>query len=380
MRILLVTPEFPPHVLGGLGRYAAEVASALADDGVAVDVLIAPSYLGAAPITPMAGVNVLATGAVTSALQRSPPDIDEALSQARIAVAARYTNTEAYDVAYVQDYASAPIAAALLDLNVAQRVCAACHLPLYAGFTYFERTIDDDTHQVLESLLLRRASWVVAPSSFTRSVLLRTYSLFPKQVQVVPLGVARPIVASPVEPFAAPLVIGVVARFTEQKGLHFLPRLLERLDALGRPARLRVLGAGAGRARFKSIVAESGLSDRIEVLGPCDHDAIWAFLDSIDIIASVSLYETFGLSSLEAMASGKPVVAFHIAAHVELFGEQLSWLLCPVGDIAAMAATVDGIVGTGCVASSLHTALLDRAAKFSWSSHAQRLQDLWRSA
>jgi glycosyltransferase involved in cell wall biosynthesis len=169
----------------------------------------------------------------------------------------------------------------------------------------------------------------------------------------------------------------MVARFTEQKGLHYLSPLLSRLSALDIDARLRLLGTGDGRERFEAMIRNEPDAWRIEVVEPMSASAVWNFYDDIDLFVSTSLYETFGLAPLEAMASGRIPVGFGIAAFHELFGPLSADLLAPVGDVEAMASIVATLVSDATAWSALTKEVRRRATHFCWEGHADTLLRTW---
>ena len=63
------------------------------------------------------------------------------------------------------------------------------------------------------------------------------------------------------------------------------------------------------RRRLRRVAASLDVSDRVEMIGPLDHEHVPELLRSADVVACVPWYEPFGMVALEAMACGVPVVA-----------------------------------------------------------------------
>lgn len=125
-------------------------------------------------------------------------------------------------------------------------------------------------------------------------------------------------------------------------------RPTKRIDLL-----LRVIAATAHRDRtrllilagspfspFESLVAELGLRDNVIVKE--DAAAVEDFLPAADAGLYTSENESFGLSILETLFFGKPVVAFRIGGIPEVVGDAAH--LHPFGDVAAMAASLDSLI------------------------------------
>jgi N-acetyl-alpha-D-glucosaminyl L-malate synthase BshA len=103
--------------------------------------------------------------------------------------------------------------------------------------------------------------------------------------------------------------------------------------------RLLIL-AGAPFRPFESLVAELGLGDHVIVKE--DAAVVEDFLPAADAGLYTSENESFGLSILETLFFGKPVVAFRIGGIPEVVGDAAH--LHPFGDIAAMAGSLDALI------------------------------------
>ncbi len=101
-------------------------------------------------------------------------------------------------------------------------------------------------------------------------------------------------------------------------------------------ARLLMVGDGPDRPAAVALAAELGLTGRVSFLG--SFPSIEDVLAVSDLFLLPSVKESFGLSALEAMASGVPVVASRIGGIPEVVEDGVSGVLCAPGDVEAMAA------------------------------------------
>ena len=108
-------------------------------------------------------------------------------------------------------------------------------------------------------------------------------------------------------------VLGTVGRLHPGKHLDELLRVSAPLLTAGR--HLLVVGEGTERAALTELAAELGVADRVHLVG--EHAAA-PYLAAMDVFASPSPYETFGLAVLEALANGLPVVYRRCPALTEL--------------------------------------------------------------
>jgi N-acetyl-alpha-D-glucosaminyl L-malate synthase BshA len=117
--------------------------------------------------------------------------------------------------------------------------------------------------------------------------------------------------------------------------------LLRVIAAAAHRDRIRLLIlAGSSFAPFRALVNELGLTENVIVKE--DAAVVEDFLPASDAGLYTSENESFGLSILETMFFGKPVVAFRIGGIPEVTGDAAS--LFDFGDVAAMAAALDALV------------------------------------
>ena len=111
------------------------------------------------------------------------------------------------------------------------------------------------------------------------------------------------------------------------------------------PARLCMVGDGPDREAAERRCRELGIAEHVTFLGNQAH--VEPILERGDLFLSASESESFGLASLEALALGVPVVATRTGGVPEVVRENRNGLLCPVGDVEALAASCVALLGDG---------------------------------
>ena len=102
------------------------------------------------------------------------------------------------------------------------------------------------------------------------------------------------------------------------------------------PSRLVMVGDGPDRGDAEEEARRAGLENRVHFLGKIDNVA--PLLASADLFLLPSASESFGLSALEALASGVPVIGTNAGGVPEVVRDGETGVLCPVGDVEGMAS------------------------------------------
>ena len=101
------------------------------------------------------------------------------------------------------------------------------------------------------------------------------------------------------------------------------------------PSKLMMVGEGPERAYAERLCAQLEIQDRVVFLG--NSNEVNKILCFSDLFLLPSETESFGLSALEAMASGVPVISSDSGGLPEVNIDRLSGFLSPVGDIETMS-------------------------------------------
>jgi glycosyltransferase involved in cell wall biosynthesis len=218
----------------------------------------------------------------------------------------------------------------------------------------------------------RRALGVITVSEFSRGELIDLAGLEPSRLTVIPGGVdSRFTPRADSAPAAARLALArpyvlTVATDDRRKNVIQLAPVARALEAAG----IELVWAGDRRPYFAAAAAAAG----VRSLGYVDDAHLPGLYAGAQAFVLPSRYEGFGLTCLEAMASGTPVVAADRAALPEVCGDAA--LLVDPDDSQALAAAVLRAVGDTALREDLRRRGLARAADFSWDRTAVRVDEV----
>lgn len=210
--------------------------------------------------------------------------------------------------------------------------------------------------------LARHALHLVTVSQFSRDELIDLLGADPARITVIPGGVDerfRP--DAPPARRERPYVITVASR-TARKNLAALAETARRLSEQG----VDLIAVGGDRPQFAGEQGDFGLL----WLGHVDDAELPGLYAGAEAFVLPSHYEGFGLTVLEAMACGTPVVTSNVTALPELV--QDAGLLVDPDDQRAIADAVDAARGD----AALGARGAQRATRFTWASSAEQLHDL----
>ena len=115
--------------------------------------------------------------------------------------------------------------------------------------------------------------------------------------------------------------------------------LLKALAFTGENVSLRLAGSSAELPIFRDMADSLGLANRVTWLGSLPRDEMLGEFSACDAFVLPSQSETFGVSLIEAMAYGKPVIATKSGGPEDIVNS-FNGILVPVGDIRALAAAI----------------------------------------
>lgn len=177
-------------------------------------------------------------------------------------------------------------------------------------------------------------------------------------------------------------VIVFAGRLSRTKGVHVLLDAFATVIQELPMARLEILGSGHDEQTFVRQAEFLGLGDAVVFLGWADKTMIDAHLSRAAVVAFPSIYpEAFGITGIEAMIRGKPVVAFDVGGVSDWLQNGSTGIALEVGDTTGFAGALHDLLGDDARRKSMGRAARRKALdKFTADVHLARLMQIYEDA
>jgi len=132
----------------------------------------------------------------------------------------------------------------------------------------------------------------------------------------------------------------LVAALTPQKGVAYLLEALSQIKQERRDFVLNIVGDGKNRGEYEELTKNLGLENIVNFHGFKQKEEIAEFMRNCDFYVQPSLFETFGVVYIEAMACGKPIVASSLRVLTEIVNEEVG-ILVPPKDVKSLREAIE---------------------------------------
>ncbi|NGO73808.1 glycosyltransferase, partial [Streptomyces boncukensis] len=171
-------------------------------------------------------------------------------------------------------------------------------------------------------------------------------------------------------------VVAAAGRLARGKRFDLLIEAFREVAARHPDWRLRIYGGGAERARLAELVERLGLRDAVRLMGPCT--PIEPEFARASIVASASDAESFGMTLVEAMRCGVPVVSTDCPlGPAEIVEDGATGRLVPPGDSGALAAALLELIEDEPLRRSMAAAARERSRAYDPAPIALRYERLF---
>lgn len=175
---------------------------------------------------------------------------------------------------------------------------------------------------------------------------------------------------------SAPTVL-FVGGLEPRKGLEHLILAMELVARSHPDARLNIIAKGGFRGVddpewFETLSERAGVADMTSLMGSVSQEELMQLYSDCDLLALPSRNEGWGLSLMEAMACGKPVVATAVGGIPELVTDDVEGLLVPPGDVRGLADAVSRLLGDPGLRERMGRAGRERVKAFTWNASARK--------
>lgn len=225
----------------------------------------------------------------------------------------------------------------------------------------------------------RFADHIIADSEHTQRDIVRLLKIDPAHITVIPLAAGPQY--QPIEPpdllqatrqrYQLPeRFIYFVSTLEPRKGIDTLLEALAIVVRTQPDVKLVITGKrGWYTEQLFAQIERLQLAPRVQFTDYVPDEDLPALYNCADVLAFPSRYEGFGLTVLEAMACGTPVVCSNSSSLPEVAGEAA--LLVPPDDAAALAQALQRVLDDAALRWQMKTQGLQQAARFSWQHTAQ---------
>lgn len=390
--------EFPPHNVGGLGKHVMELVPALARAGVEVH-LITPGWSGDS------GLEVVQETAVdpahpepapTTVHRIEPPAVDRAdffstawrTNLALEAYGRGLLDSGGYDLVHAHDWL---VAFAGVALKHAYRLplAATIHATEYGRNRGFPTgAVARQIHNVEWDLSFE--AWrVICCSDFMAREIATVFGTPPDKIDVVPNGVdtARFERHADVDLNAFrqryaldhEKIVFYVGRVVQEKGVHLLVEAMPRLLAQRPDAKLVIAGTGGSLAHCASRAAELGLGGKVLFTGFIPDEDRDRLFEVADVAVFPSLYEPFGIVALEAMAAHLPVVVADVGGLSEVVTHEETGVTVYPDDLDSLVWGIRHVLDhPERSATRIANAYRMVRERFNWAAIARSTLDVYR--
>ncbi len=168
-----------------------------------------------------------------------------------------------------------------------------------------------------------------------------------------------------------------VTGLNPKKGIQYLLEALSQIKQQRQDFMLDIVGDGPNRSDYEVLARELALDGIVKFCGLKPKDEIAPLMRSCDFFVQASLWETFGIVYVEAMACGKPVIACDIGGPNEIVIPEAG-VLVPPGDADALAKAIEHMLDNYSSYSEGKISHYARS-KFSYETVGRKLGEVYKA-
>jgi glycosyltransferase involved in cell wall biosynthesis len=239
----------------------------------------------------------------------------------------------------------------------------------------------------IQPLSMKQANHIIAISQDVARDVHRTYDLPTERISVIYPAYRpsfRPLLPAECSPILkkyglTPPYILHVGSISRKKNLRPLIQAAAHLREMGMATPLVLVGREYDRARDATLhqtISSSQLTDLVHFTGPVPDPDLPALYSGATVLAFPSLHEGFGITPLEAMACGLPVVTSGLGAIAEVTGSA-AWIVDDPHSSEAWADALSRLLADSSLRQQMRDRGLARAADFSRDSSARQVLALY---
>ncbi len=221
---------------------------------------------------------------------------------------------------------------------------------------------------------------IICLSEDGKKCLTAEYGLDPEKIFVVPHGVDLNVFKPPdnsIRTSSGMLKLLYLGALEKRKGIIHLLEAFARCSDIQNRACLEIAGDGPMRRELESFVFRNGIQNCVKFSGFVEDRTVPILYRTCDIFVFPTLQEGFGFPIIEAMASGKPVIASRLPVLEEIMGET-GYFVDP-GNSESLARAILYLADNPDIRIALGVQGRKRAETiYSWDAITERLASIYQ--
>ena len=378
MKILMLTWEYPPRIVGGIARVVHDLSKRLIKDGHEVTVVTYRDNADVPEYENDKGVNVYRVDNYII----HPNNFIDWILQLNFNLVSKATeiiNKEGgFDVIHAHDW---------LVANAAKALKNAYGIPVVATIHATEAGrnsgIHDDTQRYIndtEWMLTYEASEVIVNSNYMKNELQRLYALPYEKINVIPnginlsnfTGIERDYDFRRQYAMDNEKIILYVGRLVYEKGIQHLIAAMPKVLSNYHDAKLIIAGRGGMMDQLRQEASNLGLNNKIYFTGYLDSKQVQKMYKCADVAVFPSTYEPFGIVALEAMLAGVPTVVSDVGGLDEIVTHGVDGMKAYAGNANSIADSITALLYDHQLATNVAKKAKQKVKEqFNWEKIAQ---------
>ena len=381
-RVLMLSWEYPPRVIGGLARVVAELSKQMAANNWEVHVVTAdhPNTLEHEVVD---GVNIHRVKTNTDPC----PDFLTWVNRLNFGLlqhAIQLHRKTPFSIMHAHDWMVTD-AAWVMKAGFGVPMVATMHATEAGRMHGIHNDLQRYIHQ-LEWRLTFEAWEVIVNSHHMHAELVRLFGIPSDKLVIIPNGTNPEIFDYDFDPdivrhhFAQPYekIILYVGRMVHEKGVQILLDAAPKVLAGYPDARFLLVGTGGYLDDLRRQAGALGIADRVDFLGYVSDQDLRDLYKLSDIVCIPSLYEPFGIVALEGMAAKVPVVTSDTGGLTDFVEHMVTGLTTYTGDSGSLAWALLEVLRNPALAERLKADAYEKVRNiYNWKVLAKRTLEVY---
>lgn len=250
---------------------------------------------------------------------------------------------------------------------------------------------------VIEEMIVREANHIIAECPQDKDDLITHYRANPRKISIVPCGFSSSEFY-PIEKTVARSILGLpydqhillqLGRMVERKGIDNVIKSMAYLKSVSdKSFKLIIVGGDSEKMensedpeykRLCTVARRLRIMDKIEFAGRRDREKLKFYYNAADLFITTPWYEPFGITPLEAMACGTPVIGANVGGIKFSVKDGVTGSLVPPRQPKKLAKKIQDIISDQAILNTMGlNAIKHVNTWFTWARVAEQINELYQ--